>query len=328
MVKACSLLLLAVGAAGWGHKPPKRGPYKTQRKLDLYKTTGDDGSKLHLYYPAGTTGEKFPLISYAHGIFGGGFDLLGYTALFEQLASWGFVVIAPSACNNGCKDGVKSPWASCNPGAVVADNWMGKRWNTWFGEQIRAIAFAKEFQNKSGNEGLDLIDWSVGVAIAGHSMGGQATAKAAHENCTSHWNIKAAATHHGVSAENYNRIGVPLAAFGSTFDPINRQSKGVFLGSETYPKLWRNLVGSSHLEPVLTPHLPMLENPYLATYTAAWFKYNLGLDVDNKFYNMIFNKTDPDYICNSQHMRECDVWAHGPPGSTVDSAPSASLVVV
>lgn len=36
-----------------------------------------------------------------------------------------------------------------------------------------------------------LIDWSAGVGLAGHSMGGQAATVGANEGCTSKYNIKA-----------------------------------------------------------------------------------------------------------------------------------------
>jgi len=296
-MRACvALLLVASGVA----TPPTKGPYTTARETNKYSIQGVDSGKLHVYYPANAkAGEKFPLISYAHGLAGGSVDLFGYTAMFNQLASWGFVLVAPNTCNLGCSDPVKSPWADCNVAAVTGKNPDADGWNTWFGEQIKAIDFAKQQKDDI----FDLINWDVGVAIAGHSMGGQATAWAAHKNCTSQWNIKTAAIHHGVWGTTNAQIGVPVAAFGSTGDAsISMKTKQVFTQSPVTPKIWRYIVGSSHLEPVLEPPA---ENPLLATYTAGWFKYTMGLDTDGYWQGMIFDKTNPDSLCNSQNMSEC-----------------------
>jgi hypothetical protein len=144
---------------------------------------------------------------------------------------------------------------------------------------------------------------AAGVAIAGHSMGGQATAWAAHENCTSRWNIKAAAIHHGVYGTTNDKNGIPIAGYGSTGDAsISMKTKDVFTKSPILPKMWRYIVGSSHLEPVL---LPPAENPLLATYTVAWFKVILNRDPESYWHGMIFDTSDPNYICNSQKMEEC-----------------------
>jgi len=277
--------------------PPTLGPYKTSNKRD-YKITGTDSGKMHVYYPEGAAGEKFPLISYAHGLAGGSVDLLGYAKHFSQLASYGFVVVAPNTCNFGCKDAVKSPYADCNQVAVTGVNPDAAGWNTWFGEQLKAIEMSRDL-SKSGDAIFETVDWDTGIAIAGHSMGGQATAWSAHKNCTSQWDIKTAAIHHGVYGTTNEMIGVPVMAMGGTSDAsISVKTKDVFTKSPVYPKVYREIVGGPHTEPVLAP------NALLATYTAAWFKYTLGLDKDNKYHDMIFGNNE-DSLCNSQEMNEC-----------------------
>ena len=72
----------------------------------------------------------------------------------------------------------------------------------------------------------------------------------------------------------------------------------MFAKSPVYPKVYREIVGVPHTEPVLAP------NALLATYTAAWFKYTHGLDKDNKYHDMIFGNNE-DSLCNSQEMNEC-----------------------
>lgn len=288
---------LAVVATASEASPPTKGPYATANKRD-YKITGTDSGKLHVYYPKGAEGEKFPLISYAHGLAGGSVDLLGYATHFAQLASYGFVVVAPNTCNFGCKDSVKSPFADCNQVAVTGKNPDADGWNTWFGEQIKAISMSRDLAS-SGDSIFGSINWDVGIAIAGHSMGGQATAWAAHKNCTQQWDIKTAAIHHGVYGTTNEMIGVPVIAMGGTSDAsITLKTKDVFTKSPIYPKVFRDIVGGPHTEPVLSP------NPLLATYTAAWFKYTLGLDEDNKYHDMIFGN-NADSLCNSQEMNEC-----------------------
>jgi dienelactone hydrolase len=282
--------------------PPTRGPYATAYKRD-YKITGADSGKLHVYYPQGAEGEKFPLISYAHGLAGGSIDLLGYAAHFKQLASWGFVVAAPNTCNLGCSDAVKSPYADCNPTAVTGKNPDADGWNSWFGEQIKAIEMARNL-TAAGDAIFATVNWDHGVAIAGHSMGGQATAWTAHENCTSQWGIKTAAIQHGVWGTTNEEIGVPVIAMGGTSDAsITIKTKDVFTKSPTYPKVFRDIVGGPHTEPNLIP------NPLLATYTAAWFKYTLDLDQDGKYHDMIFGDNE-DSLCNFQEMNECILEEH------------------
>jgi dienelactone hydrolase len=297
-----SVVAFAAVVGAIADAPPKKGPYDTANKRD-YKITGTDSGKMHVYYPKGAKGEKFPLISYAHGLAGGSIDLLGYATHFGQLASYGFVVVAPNTCNFGCSDAVKSPYADCNQVAVKGKNPDADGWNTWFGEQIKAIDMARDL-TKSGDAIFETIDWDAGVAIAGHSMGGQATAWAAHRNCTSQWNIKSAAIHHGVYGTTNEKIGVPVIAMGGTSDAgITVKTKDVFTKSPIYPKVFRDIVGGPHTEPVLSP------NPLLATYTAAWFKYTLGLDKGNKYHDMIFGSNE-DSLCKSQEMNECILKEH------------------
>jgi hypothetical protein len=44
-------------------------------------------------------------ISYAHGMFGGGVDLIpAYQDLLHTISSFGYVIAATHACNVGCYD--------------------------------------------------------------------------------------------------------------------------------------------------------------------------------------------------------------------------------
>ena len=66
------------------------------------------------------------------------------------------------------------------------------------------------------------------------------------------------------------------------------------------PATYRNLEGWSHLEPVL---VPPIENPLLATFTAAWFQVTLN-DDKSKWRDMIFGQ-GPGTLCGETPMVEC-----------------------
>jgi len=305
-MKVCAAVLgFAVLATA---NQPGKGPYTPARKfysvptLDASVGTGE----MHVYYPSnGKPGENFPLISYAHGAAGGGVDLLGYTRLFNDIASFGFIIVAPNTCFSGCSDR-QMHYADCNPSAKHTAG----GWSTWFGEQLKSIEWAQN-QTDAEDKILSMVDWEAGVGISGHSMGGQSTTWAAHDDCAAQWNIKAAVIHHGAGGNigwkgngAVNITKTPLAAYTSSGDGCcERPTKEDYDAAPVRPKVYRDIQGSSHLEPVLEPPA---ENPLLATYTAAFFKIYLNGDSDS-YYKMIFDETSDDYICKSQKMKECIV---------------------
>jgi len=265
---------------------------------------------MHVYYPADAKkNETFPLVSYSHGLLGGGIDLFGYTRHFNDIASFGFILVAPSTCNLGCKDTVDHPYTDCNPAAEATRDPLPYR--SWFGEQLKAIDWAKNMSKNGTEVPFSMIDWDAGVGIAGHSMGGQATAWAAHDDCAARWNIKAAVLQHAFEANvkggnaGLNITKTPLAAFTSRPEPCCEGStKDVFNASSSKQKVYRDVNWlPNHLEPVLEPPV---YNPLIGTYTAAFLKIYLSRDHD-VYHDMIFNASHPDYICNSQSMHECQV---------------------
>lgn len=68
------------------------------------------------------------------------------------------------------------------------------------------------------------------------------------------------------------------------------------------PAALRNEAGWSHEEPNLWPPV---ENPFLATYTAAWFKVFLNGDKAD-YYDLIFSDHG-DSLCKHAEMEECRV---------------------
>jgi hypothetical protein len=69
----------------------------------------------------------------------------------------------------------------------------------------------------------------------------------------------------------------------------------------TLPSAYRNVVGWSHLEPVLGA---VFENPLLATFTAAWFKTILNND-RGVYYDLIYKSSSADSLCNAEKMVDC-----------------------
>jgi predicted dienelactone hydrolase len=297
---ACVLLASATAA--------HPGSYTPARKFyDVENFDGSKSSQIDVYYPSDAKkGEKFPLISYAHGAGGGGrIDILGYTRLFNDIASYGFIIAAPNACNMGCSDTVAHPYADCNPTAQATSG----GWSTWFGMQLKAIEWAQN-QSAVADPILSMLDNDAGVGIAGHSMGGQSTTWAAHDDCAARWNIKAAVNHHGAGGKvksgqaAVNITKTPFAAYTSSGDGCCETPTVVdYDNAKVKPKVLRDIKGSSHLEPVLEPPA---YNTNLGIYTAAFFKIYLNGD-QGEFYDMIYNENSESHICKSQDMARCEV---------------------
>jgi len=288
------------------------GPYEPARKFyDVAAFDGQKSGQIDVYYPSNAKeGEKFPLISYAHGAAGGGkVDILGYTRLFNDMASYGFVIAAPNLCNTGCSDTEMHPYADCNPAAQATKG----GWSTWFGQIFKTIEWSQN-QTASGESILSLVDHDAGYGVAGHSMGGQATTWAAHDDCAARWNIKAAVNHHGAGGKIGSEEGAvnitktPYAAYTSSGDGCCEKPTVVdYDNAQVTPKVLRDIAGSSHLEPVLEPGLGY--NPKLATYTAAFFKIYLAKNAKDvgTFHDMIYNEDSENHICKSQDMARCEV---------------------
>ena len=222
---------------------------------------------------------------------GGWYTFEGYFSLWTQMASYGFVIVATKSCTLGCKHG---------------------GWSTFFHEQLHCIDWARNVSGGGGGAdpgaypGISRVDWTAGVGICGHSMGGQATVRSATAANTvaHHRNITAAVLHHPEVDSGGGKIAVPLAAFTGTTDTICPAPETMEIWDPApLPKTIRNQKGEGHLEPVLTPPI---ENPYLATFTAAWFKIYLGGDV-GEYYDMIYNpgNASADALCTHAAMEDC-----------------------
>jgi dienelactone hydrolase len=267
--------------------PPFKGPYSSTHKLYQVSTLDSSDPEAVIVYPTNTDATKFPILSYAHGAAGGGwYTFEGYYALWTQIASHGFIIVAPKSCSVGCKDG---------------------GWDTYYEEQLKVLEWAKNMSNSgTDKEIFGKIDWTSGAGIVGHSMGGQATVRSAKKDFADKYNIKAAVLHHPFYDKNtYGaEMAVPTAAFTGTADHTcpPQESHEIWDLITVKPKTFANRIGANHLEPVL---VPPIEHPELGMYTAAWFKIFLKGDA-GIYHSLIYgNATDPNSLCRLVPMEEC-----------------------
>jgi hypothetical protein len=235
--------------------------------------------------------QTFPLISYAHGDGGGGAILnVAYGTLLHKMASFGYVICATRSCNKGCHDDTTS---------LPHDP---RGFGHFYLQQLDVLEWAKV------SPVTPLIDFSKGVGIAGHSMGGQATVYSSSLKNTSAYEIKAAVMHHAYT-HSYPAPLVPFLAFTGAKDTIAppRMTEDYFNAKGANPI--RGLVNkesATHHEPDTTDY-----NPLLAQFSAAWFKMFLdktpsadGFD----YHEMIFGKGTTS-VCNGGDgaMKACEM---------------------
>jgi hypothetical protein len=176
-LRARMLRLTAIGyatarSANLRASPPLIGPYNTSSAFFSVPALDSTRREAWVVWPESNSTSTFPLLTYLHGDLGGGVDLLGYSELFIQLASYGFIVAAPFSCDTGCKDSSVDPrWTNCLPGLPPVG---GKAWAPWYAEGLKTIDWARNMtSNASANAIFRQINWSAGVGLVGHSMGGQ-----------------------------------------------------------------------------------------------------------------------------------------------------------
>lgn len=121
--------------------PPVIGPYNVSSASYVVPVIDSTDPSIWLFYPlcSNSSGSecKFPLISYLHGMAGGDVDLLGYALFFEQIASYGFIIAAPDACDLGCTNPNKGkPYTDC---AGLPPMTPDPTWNPWYAEAFKAI---------------------------------------------------------------------------------------------------------------------------------------------------------------------------------------------
>jgi len=304
-----TVVFLLSTALSFAADPPK-GAYKTSSRVYNVPALDRSSQKLHVFWPSsGDVGETFPLVSYLHGMAGGDIDIIAYDQLFHDMASFGLVIVAPASCGHittqPCVDLINAPYTDCaGLPPVLGPPVSPHGWASYYGEGLKALEWAKN--NSAVEPAAKLVNWTAGVGICGHSMGGQAATLAAGAGCAAQWDIRAAAIHHAaegrISATGNigANVSVPLAAFTTSGDGCCEGSTlDIFTNATVKPKVYRDQVGFSHLEPL---KLPLVEwyNPWLAPMTAAWFRIYLdgGGAAAADFHAMIYKASDPRSLCN------------------------------
>ena len=162
------------------------------------------------YYPYVTEGSAdagpapFRFIAYAHGDGGGGIlDPPAYFELLNAIASFGYVVASPRACDVGCiDDRTTLPF---DPPAF----------GHFYMQQLDVISWAKTVPDPL----FATVNFTGGVGVAGHSMGGQATLFSSSYRNASDYDIRAAVLHHAFTHQ-YPGPAVPFLAMTGTDDHI------------------------------------------------------------------------------------------------------------
>lgn len=267
-------LATVLGAVTAATAAPVTGKYATSHKTYTYDGMDKTSKIIDVWYPKRPAGSNvtFPLISYAHGLGGGGLlEYTGYNKLLGSTAAFGYVIAATRACNTGCKDD-KVNLPKDPPG-----------FGHYYMQQLEVLEWARD-QAKAGDATLSLIDPSAPAGVAGHSMGGQATVYSSSSTNPGAHNIKAAVMHHAYT-HSYPAPVVPFLAMTGAKDTTAppAMAEGFFnaKGAAASRGL-ANKQSATHHEPDITDY-----NPLVPQWTAAWFKIFLdgtpqadGVDFD------------------------------------------------
>jgi len=270
-----ALLLVIVSA-----EPPHRGPYKTANVDYEVDTLDETMPEVVVVYPIRILGnETFPFISFNHGAGSGGLQTYAlHIGILNGLASHGFIVGATKSCMIGCSEGF---------------------WTNYWEEQYKVIEWAQSEEMRN-DPILGQVNHDLGYGIAGHSMGGQATARSATR--ASAQNVKAAILYHPYhqrGEEIGQDIDVPLAGFTGTLDTCcGEESTRAYYDDAPTPKTFADMSGALHTE----PNAP---NSRWEAYSAAWFQIWINKD-NGTYYDLIYDDSNPDSLCNFYDMRTCE----------------------
>lgn len=246
-----------------------------------------------VFYPS-VKSTTYPLLTYLHGLGGGSsIEPIAYDQLFNSITTFGYVVVAPRACNVGCQEDQLS----------LKDD--PPNFGNFYKQHFAAINWAK---NMSSESPFDMIDWDAGIAIAGHSMGGQGTLFASSYENASSYDIRAAVMHHAYS-HSYPAPSIPFIAFTGTLDftAPPKMAESFFNAPGANPK--RGLVNrmhTNHHEPDITSY-----NNLLPQFTVAWLKLYLDDKNTGDFdYHSLIYGNGTDSLCGGgdDEMKQCVVY--------------------
>lgn len=273
------------------HNPPARGAYEVASEFYPVPTLDPTDARVWAVWPvSNTSGEAFPMVSYNHGAGAGGMAILGYTALFEQIASYGVIVIATLSCSLGCSGG----------------QWYGE---AYAAEQRKVIEWA---QAMAANPPADMpwaatLDFRNGSGIAGHSMGGESTGINARREFAGPLGIRAAVLHQAaiLGAAEGALISIPsqhMTGTGDSGSPPGGIGRQIIYDAAPGPKAFRNQQGQGHMEPVL---FGPATNPALGPFLAHWMRVYLQGDTGES-YEMLFGDGRSSF-CRYAEMEHCEL---------------------
>jgi len=257
---------------------PIIGPYGMNRTTMKNPKMDSTDQRIDVYYPS--TKGKYPLIAYSHGFDNEPTD---YSQLFEGIVSFGYIVTAHWACHVGCADDHATIWG--DPPFFAH----------YYRQQLLSISFAKDMA-AAHDPVFSMIDFSGGVGVAGHSMGGQSSLfSSSYDNATQN-DVSAAVMHHAFSNE-FPAPQVPFLAFTGTGDDVAspKMTENFFKapGVASLPRGFVNKKSAVHYEPEngFFPFEEHCYNPLLPQFTAAWFKLHIekksqefGIDFEQLIY--------------------------------------------
>ena len=128
-----------------------------------------------------------------------------YFELLRAMSAFGYVIVAPRACDVGCIDPPHTNLPHDPPG-----------FGNFYLQQLKGIDWAKNM-TAARDPMFTKINWAGGVGIAGHSMGGQATLFSSSYSNFTQYNIKAAVMHHAYT-HTYPAPKVPFIVFTGARD--------------------------------------------------------------------------------------------------------------
>jgi len=282
---------------------PALGTYKTKHvtvtDAGLEQLSGIATRDYVITYPEGGSDEKFPLVVYAHGAAGGRIDMVAYQTHFNDMAAYGFVVIAPKSCFMGCSPPKNSSSEVEAAGACLP--WTdGPQWTSFVHENTRAISYA---QKNTAADWAAIIDWKSGLGVAGHSMGGEVVAQMGSSTFAQKYNVKGVVCEHcQMCVKTGDIIETPALFMTGTgdFEVVPAQVKSAYTADTTKGKSYRNDKGRGHTEMLnlLVPY-----NSAVASHAAAFFKVHINGD-KGTFYNQVYGN-GTDSFCNYEDMYEC-----------------------
>eukprot|EP00928_Gymnodinium_smaydae_P100112 TRINITY_DN9744_c0_g1_i2.p1 TRINITY_DN9744_c0_g1~~TRINITY_DN9744_c0_g1_i2.p1 ORF type:complete len:344 (-),score=54.26 TRINITY_DN9744_c0_g1_i2:328-1359(-) len=228
----------------------------------LYSPTG-----VLVWYP--TTPGSYPFVSFAHGLGDGGEGLQNQVGgICRALAAKGLIVAAHQSCSMGCfshipflnvPNPLSAAWARL--GRTRGADFSGFKY--YYYEQTKVIDWAKGYQGVFPGlpQGVR-ADFSNGVGVAGHSMGGQATGYSASSE--GHPDIRAAVLMHPYSTQPMTPIK-PFLILTSRYDQTAKfpMSQAIYNAGTASEKALVDIPGMSHV--AIRTHVPTYSR-----FAAAW----------------------------------------------------------